>query len=65
MRLSTDVTPEADQATRSASSFSAHERRDFASRSSIEAAHYAVTVEADHAEEAGRLLAQLPTTPGR
>jgi Na+/citrate or Na+/malate symporter len=40
-------------------------RRDFASRSSIEAAHYAVTVEADHAEEAGRLLARLPATPGR
>jgi hypothetical protein len=40
-------------------------RRDFASRSSIEATHYAVTVEADRAEEAGRLLARLPATPGR
>jgi Na+/H+-translocating membrane pyrophosphatase len=34
-------------------------RRDFASRSALEAGQYAVTVDADHADQARQLLARL------
>jgi hypothetical protein len=34
-------------------------QRDFTSRSSLQATEYAITVDADHADEARRLLTQL------